>query len=133
MLRSGAMADCDAEVRIGAVARAVGTAVHTRPRRGRTRRTQATAIVWPDGAGMRADGIVRVDGGGASRYCVVVADHVDWRRSVPVVSLPPGPADSSLATASAPTTACGDDPHQVTVHTGLNNVLADRAFDLLIP
>ena len=86
---SGAMADCDAEVRIGAVAKVVGTAIHTRPRRRRTRRTLAAAVVWPDGAVTRAEGVVRVDRVGAGRYCVVVADHVDWRRSVPVVSLQP--------------------------------------------
>ncbi|MFI8887689.1 hypothetical protein [Streptomyces sp. NPDC053813] len=95
---------------------------------------QAAAVVKADATVTRAKGVVRVDKVDTGRYCVTIADGIDWTKSVPQATLGPGAKwHGEVRVAAGTSGVCGQDPHKLGVYTGINGAYADPPFNVVIP
>ncbi|MFJ2192978.1 hypothetical protein ACIOJE_34395 [Kitasatospora sp. NPDC087861] len=100
----------------------------------RTPYAQAAAVVKADATVVRAKGVVRVDRVDAGRYCVTIADNINWALSVPQATLGPGAKwNGEIRVASGTSGVCGNDPHKLGVYTGVSGAYADQPFNVIIP
>ncbi|GAA4863695.1 hypothetical protein [Saccharopolyspora cebuensis] len=95
---------------------------------------QAAAVVKADATVVRAKGVVQVDRVNAGRYCVTIADGIDWAKSTPQATIGPGGKwNGEIRVAAEPSKVCGKDPRKLGVYTGVNGAYADQPFNVLVP
>ncbi|MEU3220103.1 hypothetical protein [Streptomyces sp. NPDC006971] len=95
---------------------------------------QAAAVVKADATVTRAKGVVRVDKVDTGRYCVTIADGIDWVKSVPQATLGPGAKwKGEIRVAAGTSGVCGNDAHKLGVYTGVNGAYADQPFNVIVP
>ncbi|MFJ8856705.1 hypothetical protein [Streptomyces sp. NPDC102437] len=87
-----------------------------------------------DATVVRAKGVVRVDKVNPGRYCVTVAEGIDWAKSVPQATLGPGAKwNGEIRVATEPSAVCGKDARKLGVYTGVNGAYADQPFNVIVP
>ncbi|MGW8881983.1 hypothetical protein ACWGRV_22015 [Streptomyces sp. NPDC055663] len=95
---------------------------------------QVAAVVKADATVTRAKGVVRVDKVDAGRYCVTIAEGIDWANSVPQATLGPGAKwNGEIRVAAGTSGVCGNDARKLGVYTGINGAYADQPFNVTIP